>query len=296
MDIKAVLLAEYAEATTGNERAEIELQLWNNAPPEVRKKKPKREDYVSGLVGAKRFEVDIRLRLLAIGDGVDELWKRQDEEMPLRTAHALAQEARKTKAKTETMPEAVDRVLREYDARPVVRHLAGGKIVRQHSATDLRPRNGAAPSKAKGGNFWMELRALIGPVFEERLEGLDPALVLRERKRFVGEIQSVFEVTQSRLNRLKSEHATEGLSPALAKRRFTSACHTLKVDPPRRNQKVDKAFFDATKKQFKRLASEYHPDRRGSDVTRPQYEAVLEAWDTVEHYFEHYGHKENDNG
>lgn len=291
MDIRAVLLAEYAEATTGKGRAQIELQLWNTAPADVRKKKPKREDYLSKMLGVQRSTIDIRLRMLAFGDGVDTLWERQDGVMTLRTAHSIAQEARTSQAKDETLPEAVDRMLVEYDARPVIRHVAPGKIVRQYSATDLRPRD-KAKSKAKGGNFWMELRTIIGPHFEERLQGLDPAMVMRERKRFEGEIQSVIEVAQGRLTRLKNEHESEGLSPALAKRRLHAACHALKIDPPRRNHKVDAAFVAAAKKQFKRLAREYHPDRQGSDVTRPQYEAVLQAWDSVEHYFEHFGEKE----
>jgi hypothetical protein len=298
LEVTPQLRAEH-KAATERERAEIETAMWMRAPPgarrRVREKKLRREDWLADTLMLGRSHspaIQRRLQLAGHGSAVTELWNRVEEDMPLSAAYSLAIDAKKTREPRESAEEAVARVLAEYDARPIVMHLADGKISRRHKATQLRPTPTPDSTKAQRkngtGTIWTQLRELIGPYFEERLQGVEPAVVVSERQRFERDLQMLFETTQGRLTRARAQEQ-ETLSQALSRRRFTEGCHVIKIDPPRGPSTAP--WMKRAKSRFKSLAREYHPDLRG-DTTRPQYEAVMKAWEAIESYHEHFGKKE----
>jgi len=293
LEVTKRLLDEYANATQ-REKAEIEAALWMRAPVgarrRVREKKLRREDWVADQLGLDRGEsasISRRMQLSGHGTAVGPLWDRIEKDMTITTGYSLAIEAKKTRGLRESEEEAVARVLASYDDRPVVRNLGDGKVTRHEKATALPtgPASAAKTGRRKnGGTVWTRLREIIGPYFAERLAGIEPTVVARERERFERDLQTLFEVTQSRLNTTRKDNQ-EPLSGAVARRRFNDGCHAIKIDPPR--GPITEAFMKKAKTRFRNLAREYHPDRRG-DATRPQYEAVIEAWGAIEHYYDQF--------
>jgi hypothetical protein len=74
------------------------------------------------------------------------------------------------------------------------------------------------------------------------------------------------------------------LNVALIRRQVREACRVLHVDPPLRLTAVPARFFDQAKRQFRSLARTYHTDTSGTDATRPQFEAVMEAWNVIQQF------------
>lgn len=285
------LLERYQSASTEYEKAEIENAMWGNASPEarrrVREKKIKRAEWVAEQLRLDRSEaaaIRRRSQLLGHRSAAASLWLRVEKDMTLTTAYTIAIEAKKTRNIQESEEAAVARVLADYDSRPIVRHVGNGKVTRHEKPSSL-PKSSTKSSKIKrrknGGTFWMQLREIIGPYFNKRLEGLDPTIVARERERLEFDLRALFEVTQERIRQVRNDNQ-DSLSPALARRRFNDGCHVIKIDPPR--GPITEGFMKRARTRFRNLAREYHPDRRG-DATRPQYEAVIKAWEAIEDYY-----------
>jgi hypothetical protein len=313
MKVTDALLAEYGAATQ-RRRTEIELALWNKASAEERERARfggvRRAEWVVrklGLASDRAHEVERRMALFGYGTAADVLWARLEADLTLSAAAALAVEAKKTRRGGETLKAAVERCLAAYDSRPYVRHVEGGKIARLNSPQRLQastpkqkqkqksakstPRAGGKLTRAEitlpAGTFWQQVRALLGPYLHERLQGLDEATVARERERFEQDLKVLFAETASRVDRARRDH--QPLGPALARRRLRDACQVLRLDPP---TTATARWLTAAKRRFRTLAKEYHPDRRG-DATRPQYDAVLEAWQHIQDFYEHIGEGEH---
>lgn len=287
------LIAMHRAATSERERAEIEVRIWTELRPHgLDTRQVRREQFVVGILGdsVSATDIDSRIRLYSCGDTADPIWPRVDGDMLLRGGLHLMQRAKKTKGPGENIYQAVARVLAEYDALPHVRRVQGGKVVRQQSSTRLvreRPRGVRSRTKADPVDaeraFWQSLRAIIGPEFQRRMVGQSEMVVSRELTRFETELKVLFQQAAARA----SQQRNGALSETLLRRRLGSACEALKIDPPTRGTRPGPEFFRKAQKQFKALAREYHPDSHGgSDVTRPLYDAVVQAWNVLRDYEE----------
>ncbi len=277
-------LLEQHRAGTQRERAQIEYELWYRAPRSERKRitdKYRSQHWVADQLGvASNNEVAMRMLLHPHGDAIGALWARVEGDMPLGTAYRLLRDAQKARHVREPLELAVQRVLDDYDQRGVVRSGQDGKVYRVHKRSSLNGRE----DRKSSDTFWDKMRDLIATYLDERLTGLDEAVVARERERFESELKVLFDSATSRFRRLRSESNT-GLSITVARRALREACDVLRLDPP---TVVNPAFMKQARQRFRSLAKEYHPDRRG-EVTRAEYDAVLAAWHSIEHYQEHYG-------
>jgi hypothetical protein len=83
-------------------------------------------------------------------------------------------------------------------------------------------------------------------------------------------------------SRLRNQGAS--VAAVMSRRQISQACHVLHMDPPRNIIAVEWVFFEKAHRQFKAMAKEYHPDMRGSEVTRPQFDAVMAAWRVIEQF------------
>jgi hypothetical protein len=282
------LIRDHASAHTERARAEIELEMWNlYGKLEVRTEKRDRADYVATVLGTQRYPIALRQRLLGYGDAFEVLWQRVEEDMMLRTACELAHTVKKTKGRGETDQEVLSRVLAEYDARPNIYHVAG-KIVRRpawlksKSAVSERPPRDSS-GKTSEGQFWIELRGLIRGYVQERLMGHSEMELATDIERLETDLKVVFAEFQSRIGTRRRRQVP--LSVAITRRALVEACRTLHLDPPKSTTEAPgEAFFKTAQRRFKELAREYHPDRHGSDATRPQFEAVMEAWRVIQDY------------
>jgi hypothetical protein len=286
----AELIRDHASADTERARAEIELEMWQlYGKDEVRTEKRDRSDYVASVLGVSRYPIAQRQRLLGYGDAFEVLWQRVDDDMMLRTACEIAHTVKKIKARGESEREVLARVLAEYDARPNVYHV-NGKIVRRPSwlkakAQEFTQRERESRAQTPEGRFWTEHRALVRGYVEERLVGQSDMDITNEVERLETDLKVVFAEFHSRLDWKKRRVP---LAVAITRRALVEACRTLHLDPPKSTTEAPgEAFFKTAQRRFKELAREYHPDRHGSDATRPQFEAVMEAWRVIQDYREH---------
>jgi hypothetical protein len=280
------LKAEHAQAPTEYERASIEVRIWNERGPGAG---ALRGAYVAAALGVRSHEVEHRARLYACGDTVAPLWERLDRDMTIATAVALAIRTKRSKRSGESIYQSMERTLAEYDALPNVVHLPNGKVIRKKRAARLEEKavvpgkRPAASTADTDRTFWQSVRAIVGPELHRRLLGQSEHVVLTEVRRFETELKTLFEQTAQRCKTQKNG----ALSDTLLKRRVGDACRTLKVDPPAPGTPVSPQVYRKWQRQFKAAALQYHPDTHGgSDVTRPQYEATLEAWAVLQQYYE----------
>lgn len=284
----AELIRDHATAPSERARAEIEFEMWRlYGRDEAHTEKRDRADYVAGVLGAERYPIALRQRLLGYGDAFDVLWQRVEEDMLLRTACELAHSVKKIKGRGETDQEVLARVLAEYDARPNVYNV-GGKIVRRlawlkgKAAPSERPPSDSR-AKTPEGQFWAELRLLIRGYVQERLMGHSELELATDIDRLETDLKVVFAEFSARIGTRRRRQVP--LSVAITRRALVEACRALHLDPPK--GPPGEAFFKTAHRRFKELAREYHPDRHGSDATRPEFEAVMEAWRVIQDYREY---------
>lgn len=88
-----------------------------------------------------------------------------------------------------------------------------------------------------------------------------------------------------RLQKRAREGRQRNVSAATARKELVAACEVLNVDPPKRGRKFGATAYNSARQAYRAFARSYHPDQRGGhESMRPQYEAVVDAWSTIENY------------
>jgi hypothetical protein len=286
---------EYAAATTEYERACIEqsvgLAIVRADGKGVHKKGAGR--VVGKMLGLSTHVTACHTFLINVGDLAEPLWSLLDADMTLSTATTLVRRARKIKLKGETTQAALMRALAEYVQLPHVKHLPGGKIIRQTGpVTKPITRNTEHESEppgavARSGNgaderkFWAQVRGMLLGYVQSHMVGFSEENIEIEVRRMDIELKVAFEQFS---HRLRGRTNQEPLSTVISRRRLSEACQVLRIDPPKSVTAVEPAFFVKAQRQFKLLAKEYHPDTHGTDATRPMFETVMSAWRTIEQF------------
>lgn len=286
---RGILVDAWKEAKTMKDKAFVEDLLWQTASPIGDSGgRPLIRDWVTKYVDAPQAAVEARRRLFTAGPGIDLLWARvdSDEFSPDMAADRLTDARKLAKKEHIELNVAIERVLAEYDTWP--KRAVAGRMVGVRPATQLlsptapRKTNGRARSKNPEIAFWAKIRLLIAAYLAERAGDLDPYILSELSKDFERELQVMTASWTAKITRAKQRHEAQQNTTLLVTRtKVTQACRTLGMDPPKPGKPADMQTAHSRKRA---LAKAYHPDV--SPNTRDQYEAVLEAYDTLEAYNE----------
>jgi hypothetical protein len=277
----------HSEAKTELEKAKIELQTWIDFGTKARAEKVVRSLFLQEFFQTPRYEIEMRLQLLGMGEWTALLWVRVDDVMPLKTAVELARKARNRAAfKKEEHQVSVEKILEQYDALPLVMSVGKGRLVRKPHYHHKPPPEKSKRSEKKAAppaepDFRTAIRAATRKFVEEKIPSdADELAVQTEVQRFETDLMVLLEYFTSRLYDIGRR---ESLAQVFSRKKFAGACQVLRVAPPKETN-IDEAFLKKTKRLFKELARQYHPDMTRTESTRDQFDAVMEAWRIVESY------------
>lgn len=284
-----------ASKFTHKERAEFEKQIWDTAAPSLDLGGMLRRTWLASQIFESQSDIENRSIIYNGGLAADELWRRLDEGMPLTTATGLLRKAKKiANASRIALRDALKSELDDYDKLPMYR-LANGKVTRRRAPATLPnlkdimpPKKRGRPSSGHPRVFWAHIRDQLAHFVAARLVGADPIVAQTLWKDFEKDLKIIFDELQSKLYRARRDDKKgKDLSKEVSRRAVVNACHTLSMDPPSPGKAID---LTLAKKQKHKLARLYHPDRHnGDESTRPQYDAVLEAFLILEQYQGNFG-------
>ena len=287
---------------TSKERAALEQKMWELRTPELvhsRRELHKREMFLHSLVGGSLRDFALRGRIYNLGDAMDPIWERVDQDLSLTGANELVAMARKrVKIPTqEALSETIKQVLKEYDARPIKRVLGNGKIAKLERPSRLRSpeelRKKAIRPKVRKKDeaetsraFWSQLRELVAGYIHPKLSNAPPVVAERMLKEFEVDLKVLLESFSVRLSKASKEERL-GVVEDISRKRVMEACRVLTMDPPKPGKPVDlKVAF----KLRGRLGQHYHADKHQNaspEVQRSMadmYQSVMEAYPVLEQY------------
>lgn len=300
------VIALWRVAKTHQLRASFEERLWQAAPGPARQGR-KRQQYLGALLDdapSSRYHIEQRGRLLR---APQELWDRVEAGMPLRTAVVVLTRARKRKMDgTDSLEVCVQLELEAYDKIPNTVCLPDGTVIRKRAMDALPQRKPPMESplgkKSQGrprsaASFWNKLRREVADYAAERLRGVSEVVADQLWRSLERDLNVLLDDWQKRL--YQERHRNSLPVVVVGRKTIVEFCRTLHLDPPAMGGLVDLA---QAKRRWKRLANEYHPDRRG-ESTRHIFEAVKAAWDGIQQYNAQIGsgsgtttNKENEDG
>lgn len=307
----AQLREAHSAATTAHERATIEQRV----ALELRRLAlvagthfDARRDVASVLPAASISSVEEHAFLYRYGESMTALWRRIDQDMTLGTAMALARRAKSSRGNSESLRASVERVLAEYDSFPQVRYFKDGKQrrfpaeagrgprphMRKKAESDTeksvtkqpQPKRQTEPpalpqDAAAERAFWAQIRAMSREYAMRRTSGYTPESLDAEVRTLETDLKVVFDAFSNRIQHMTRQTP---VSVAVLHSKVREACRVLHVDPPLKIHNVPVGFFSRAQKQFRSLARAYHTDTTGTDASRPQFEAVMEAWKVIQQF------------
>ncbi len=298
----------HAMATTHREKGALEVELWQRfGAKDPSRSWPGRREYLSALLGLAPAEVERRHTLIGLGEAAEPLWARLERDLTMSAATEIVRRARSLGRERIGVPMAatIVAVLDEYDSRPFVRELGGGKLGRsgeptrpvggrtgplRRSSREPPPsrRSQAIDKKSRGSQasaehvFRVKMRELVREYVDDMLAGHAEAHVIGEAERVEAEVRVVLAEFVGRITRKKK---TPTLAEVITRSKLAGACQILHVDPPKSDDYRGGRWYVRTKKLFKELAASFHEDRVGSG-SREQFLAVMEAWRVVEAFMD----------
>jgi hypothetical protein len=284
MDTQQELIDKYKlqEATmTDQEKSFLEDRIW---ALRTDRKGEDRATWLAEVLGGKRYEIDGRSRLFHVKEAAV-LWERTKKDMAIRTAVEICQKA-KTRSVNEGIPlnEAISLELEEYDSRPQVVLLAGGKVIRKGKPVLRRARKSIPPSgeqieepttNSGEEELWPAICGLVDGYIDARIgdAGFEVDGIVRD---FKAEMNTAYNSFRSRIQNF--------LSRGKKKMSFTdvlNACEVLDIDPPGPGEMPD---MDLAKKKFRILVQQYHPDAGGNEKTKDSYQRVVDAHNCLKEF------------
>ena len=296
---------EDAGRLTQRELAEREQALWEKILALKLRGNRHRGDLLQELAGVSSYQASQRLSLLQGGHVAEELWRRVEaKEMALRTASELLLQAKRI-AFTKGSEIAVElgNAIHRYDKLPFVVQLPDGSFLRK-----ARPRKkGVAARRARaqtpristkkllgedGGDegFWSSVRRQTLGFLDSKLKSTDPVFKEQLVREFDVALRQLTNEFRSKVRSAASRDQVWAKVGRITKDEVAKACAVLHVDPPFEGAEADLVQANRMKRKLLRA---YHPDAHGgNDITRPQYEAVLRAYELLEKYNEQLRHPE----
>lgn len=275
-------------------KAQLERKIWNALGPDKRKEWT-RDYFLRAVFGISTWESKNRAALLGAGDNGGELWRRiEHERMSTHTAVNLMIEAKRQYAawpkKYQLLSDALTPVLAAYDELPLVKTLSGGCIIRQadshrvprRKATPALSSNGAIPKSPK--ELYTAIRHMVAGYVAAQLDDVEDDLADQMYADFEIDLKLTVDTLREKMQtyrRVARDHKT--LSEYTMRKRMREAFEELAMDPPRPSATIDIA---QVKRQYRKLASIYHPDKTpGVDLSH-KFNAVTEAYHFICSYNE----------
>lgn len=269
------LVGRHAECKTQRALALVEFEIMLMAPKEIpRANYNEMFGWQAKLLNETVYSLRMRRDLHLAGDAVEPLWVRVDSGLSLGTASRILKEARRNRDVV-GYAKAVDDALAKF----------GYKSEREVEVEEvsLPPPESITSSRA----LFNVLRNTLMHYLQQQLNSIpeqDRELLVNEFER---DISGVIHLHGAKWRRMA---LTQREQRMVTRAQFHRALLTLHMDPPKHGTELTQLLKQANK-QKRTLARMYHPDLHGgSNETKPQYEAVIEAFLVVQQYV-----KENEN-
>ncbi len=278
------LLEQHRECVARN-GTDRELAIIENAVMDAAPANVPRTPYTlllrwkSSVLGQSGHAIRCRRDLFIARDAADPLWRCIQKGMPLGTAKRLLRQAKKRVDSPRRNRTAYARAIEEE----IARERAPWSSATEPEAPPAEPSSDfVAPEPSVGPReFWARLRQVVTEHMRPRLEFLPEHERDRLLDDFERDVQAVFAQHNTKWQKT-SRHLED--QRRVSRHRFINALRVLHMDPPRRNAPLGPVLTQANK-QKRTLARLYHPDSHGgSEHTRAQYQAVLDAYLVVEQY------------
>jgi len=291
----ADLRAMWSYTTTDRQRAEIEGRMWDVArvlaPEDAHKMGGAK--WLAATLGVGINDTEARMMLRRAQPASDIIWERVDgpERMTLNSAAGIVSRARiAAKQQSISVQQAVEQELRIYDSW-IMRRLPNGRSYRCRPPETRAVRASKEPTSAPPpSDAWTAVRAAILRVLDCELgTEMDPRVRDRLRGQCEAEVQSLVKLLNARIRSVKKNADLDEpiIKPSTKRRELRDACTLLGIDPPRHaGGAVDFASYSLAKKNYRKLAREYHPDHNPSPDARGHFEKAVEAMRLVEESYQ----------
>jgi hypothetical protein len=274
----AELIATYKLKAAGmsqRELALLEAEIRKHSPPtEVDNRGTAIDRWMVVQLGGTSYAYRHRWSLIRM-EGVEALWERIDNGLPLGTAIRIVREAKQRAGARFKTPS----VMRKAIAEELAIH---DRLDPGAARPDARVASPAARGTwTNDREFWAFLRRQIVDFADQNLMDVGEM----DRSRLVENIERDLDSLVKHHQHRWYEARRDGAKHVkINKRRLSDACHALHMDMPRRGTDLS-AFLRKANHQKRTLARAYHPDsNRGDDSLRPSYEAVIQAYATIEQW------------
>lgn len=273
----AELIATYkaqAASLSQRELAVLEAEIRKHSPStEVDNRGTAIDRWMAAQLGGTGYAYRHRWTLIRM-EGVEALWERIENGLALGTAIRILREAKQRAGARYKTPSVMRKALAE--------ELAVHDRLEPTAVRAEPPRDGAQRGTwTNDREFWSFLRRNIVDFADQNL--MDVAEMDRARlvENIERDLDSLIKHHQHRWYEARRDGAKH---VKVNKRRLSDACHALHMDLPRRGSDLA-AFLRKANVQKRTLARAYHPDsNRGDDSLRPSYEAVIQAYATIEQW------------
>ena len=282
-----IALYKTNEATLSEKRkAEMERDIWALVTA-GEKRVEERATWLSRVCGVTYNAVRCRAEVLAFGSAAEVLWERIDKKkLHLCTARQFARKAGGL-SRQATMGEerltkgaALQAIIDEYDHRP-----------RERVVNGVPTRTSVPVRKEDNKSLWVAVGELVTRRLSAKFKGLDAHVTATLISDFERDIKIATDDLQRRILREQStgKEFSETMRAALTRTQLVDACAVLILDPPVFGKPID---LEKAGKQKRQLARQYHPDaNEGQEHKRALYEAVINAYNTLENYAAMYNSK-----
>lgn len=297
------LLAKYKESRhsmTAKQLTEAERELWKAYCFELPGAKTgNRRDFFRKYFEDHYYSYENRQVLLEAGSAIDKLWDLFDQKMTHFTVIRLYRHAKKLSLSNGIpLNEAVASVLEKF-SNGMLLPSPDGKLYRRGNPTKKtisndQPRPSLVNSEVDSGSaqntrskkFLLELTVLTDEYLKSSFGDLgidETAAVSISRNEFVSFIREAVEDLKRRVSAIRVTVRKESRKQKISREQFRMSCEVLNL-PYSYGQKIDLRFC---KKLMLKRASPLHPDRNnGSHAAQSEYQAVIEAYTTLEKYAE----------
>ena len=296
------LIEEYRGPDPLSERqlAQLGARVWGSLS-KAERSATRRSAFLAEHLGGTTHYHSCAQRLAGAGDEARELWQWiQDRRLTMGTAARLLQQARRVQRAAHDLSrlrEHVAEQLRQLEGAARVGKGPDGRrrYYRKAASSSDKPgkkpaakssaghRAGGAPSRRKERperQLYASLRQLIYDYLKTELATASDDEAREIAADFELDVQLSLELLVTRLQRQRRyQGSVVELAEATERRKLREAYQALSLSPPTRRAPVS---LRRVKRQFRRLAKVYHPDRQppGADVSAvvPKFQAVTDAY------------------
>ncbi len=303
------MINEYKEkkdSLSDKEKAEFEERLWNAyLRSDMCERGAEKRKWLKDILNGHQADYEMRSSLWRAGEWVDPFWNLLQNGESMWTVTRLFRETKKLVFEGNMPREpAIKYVINSYESTGYQVESHGKKYRRRTSAERVKlnpelapnsiPFRGLSNQNTKSKQFTLRLIALAKEYVSSSIEGvlpIDDPEALKVTEDFIAIVQEAGEDLRRRVYDVKSQSKQSSKPRKIGREQVRQACEVLGLSMTS-GQNIN---LKAAKKAMLRRASQLHPDRNNnSNQTQLEYQAVVEAYKTLELFME--GMKSNESG